>query len=184
MEGHRLGRVTRPELAECYRLWAGHSDIRSGADLEKLAEARTKLHAGQSSQRQLGDGYELTGLMGERAFAEASGLPLDTSGRPAGDDGADFRFTWKGREQTIDVKTSKQASRGLLVEQGKVRADFYVLAQRIRDDAALIGWATRAEVEAMPAEDSTGHGIITHNIVATELWPMARMLRFLRALAA
>ena len=37
MSGQRLRRLTRSEIAECYRLWAKHRDVRAGRAQEKAA---------------------------------------------------------------------------------------------------------------------------------------------------
>jgi hypothetical protein len=141
-----------------------------------LAAKRTALHAGQKSQRQLSTDYEVVGLAGEEAFAAFSGLEVDTEDRPEGDDGADFTVPLR-----IDVKTARKAF-NLIVEEGKVRADVYVLAEYDDEHGTrLIGWEWGQEVSQAPCKDF-GFAIVSHYIPATSLRPMDSLLRLLRRL--
>jgi len=112
-------------------------------------------------------------MLGERAFAEWSGLLMDLESRAGGDAGIDFRAgAW-----TIDVKTAQRAY-NLLLEVGKERAcaDILVLAQVCENPlgAKLLGWATREEIVRAPARDF-GYRVRNHYIPQEELRPMSAL---------
>ena len=144
------------------------------ANREDLAAKRHRLHEGQKSSRPLSRDYELVGLAGEYAFAEAYGLSVDETERPGGDSGSDFVVNGI----TIDIKTARKAY-NLIVEEGKIKADIYVLAQYEGDtDATLLGWATRRQVSMAPTKDF-GYGINNHYISKGLLSPMPGLKRLL-----
>lgn len=124
-------------------------------------------------------GHWMWGLVGERAFSEYSGLPMDLTFRPNASDGRVDFVTRKGT--TVDVKTALHPY-GLWVEAGKPMADVFVLALIRHEDTAdtlhapvmeadLAGWATRAEVLAVPPKASP-YGVINHCL------PIARLHQF------
>lgn len=141
--------------------------------LQDDAADRTRLHQGQASTRPLSPDYDLVGLAGEQAFEDLTGCRRDRTARPAGDSGADFEVRLGMR---LDVKTARKPV-WLFVEQGKVQADIYVLAQY--DDAThsakLLGWAWAGEVRRAPVRDF-GFGISNHYIPRENLKPMQTLL--------
>jgi hypothetical protein len=142
---------------------------------DELAARRARLHQGHASSRPLSEGHEHVGLAGERHFASLTGLPLDESDRIAGDGGIDFILPLG-----IDVKTARKPH-FLIVEEGKVRADIYVLAA-YRDDydaTSLIGWAWGNDVRRAPIREFTP-GIRSHAIPAAELRDPASIIALAR----
>lgn len=114
-------------------------------------------------------GHWWIGLVGERAFSEWSGLPLDLSFRASASDGrADFHT---GDGYSIDVKTCTRPY-GLWVEADKPMADFFILAlYRAPNEADLLGWASRLQVVAKAPERSR-HGVVNHCVPISELNPL------------
>ena len=116
-------------------------------NIRKLAreveKRRMAASEGRASQRQLVDGYDYMGAMGEICLAQFLGKEFVFRDLPFGDDGID---NWTG-DFTIDIKTA--TSRGhLLVEQGKVLADLYVAAfyDADKDVVEMLGWETAENV--------------------------------------
>jgi hypothetical protein len=144
----------------------------------KHAERRQEIHRHQASHRPLSEHYEVVGLAGEVALAAYLGLAVDLSERPAGDGGVDATSPLG----SIDVKTARKPYH-LLVEQGKVRADFYVLAGYFDDveRADLIGWASRGAILIAPTRNF-GYGVTSHYIPATRLKPMKLLAGLYRRL--
>lgn len=143
--------------------------------IEQLAAEREALHAEHESSRPLSEGYERVGLRGEEEFSRLTGLPLDTEPRPGGDGGRDFRVP-SMRAFTVDVKTARKPY-NLIVEQGKVDADVYVLARYADADNSVefLGWAYASEVLRCAVRDF-GHGVMNHYRPAGELHKMPRLL--------
>lgn len=140
-------------------------------DLRATAEARTSLHQGKASQRQLSEEYELIGLAGEDALAEFCGGEVDITPRPNGDGGTDCHIALFF---TVDVKTSRRGI-DLLVEAGKVRADIYVAAKYENGRARLLGWEWGKVVAQVPPYDVCGRGVISHCIPLSKLRPMSEL---------
>jgi hypothetical protein len=140
-------------------------------ELRRLAARRTQLHNGQRSQRKLSVDYEFVGLIGEYAFSEWSGAPMDRSVRASGDRGVDFTINGN----TIDVKTYRKPLH-LPVEIGSVFADIYVLARFIPPTkAVLIGWAHGSIVSRARTKRLKPDGPINHCIRATDLRSMKEL---------
>jgi hypothetical protein len=142
---------------------------------DELAARRARLHQGHASSRPLSEGHEHVGLAGERHFASLTGLPLDTTDRPAGDGGTDFILPLG-----VDVKTARKPS-NLIVVEGKVRADIYVLFA-YRDDldaTSPVGWAWGNDVRRAPIREFTP-GIRSHAIPAAELRDPASIIALAR----
>ena len=120
---------------------------------KRIAKERPDLHKGQSSHRPLRskkteanapeEDYELTGFMPEVQFAKDFGVKVDKSLRVDGDKGMDFRFS----AGTVDVKGAKIPN-SLLVEEGHVRADIFVLygVEVNTQKVWFVGWAYKEEV--------------------------------------
>ena len=90
---------------------------------------------------------EFVGLVGEFAFAEDFGVEVDQSLKVDGDGGKDFlQFPKVGK---IDVKAA-QIPNNLLVEEGHVRADVFVLYgfDINKETAWSVGWTYKEEVLA------------------------------------
>lgn len=143
-------------------------------DIEKLARERERLHIDHPSSRPLSNDYELVGLAGEQAFSVFSGLPVDISVKPSGDNGIDFILPGG---KTVDVKMARKAY-NLLHEANKpLRADIYVLA-RYNDEtksATLLGWIEKSVLENAPVKDF-GYGIENRYVSANVLHKMDTLL--------
>ena len=137
-------------------------------NIRKMAADREKLHKNHASSRPLSKDYEYIGLKGEEKFAEEFNLVLDGELKPGGDKGHDFSSSLGA----IDIKTARKAY-NLIVEEGKVRADVYVLAQYedYTDSVKLLGWASKDEVLEAPVRDF-GYGIMNHYIPKNDLHHM------------
>ena len=78
----------------------------SDTELREMAKRRVAQHAGAPSSRHWGDPVEceFIGLVGERAFSDRFGMPMNLADQPMGDGKFDFVVNgWK-----IDVKTAKK----------------------------------------------------------------------------
>tara|TARA_R100001530_G_C4224323_1_gene130846 strand:+ start:88 stop:564 length:477 start_codon:yes stop_codon:yes gene_type:complete len=144
-------------------------------DLRKLASERERLHENHSSSRPLSKDYEYIGLKGEEKFAEEFSMEIDEKLRPGGDGGRDF----PSHVGIVDVKTARKAY-NLIVEEGKVVSDIYVLAKYTDDidEAELLGWAYKNEVLDAPCKDF-GYGIINHYIPKDSLYPILSLKNIL-----
>ena len=144
-------------------------------NLRKLASERERLHKNHESSRPLSKDYEYIGLKGEEKFAEEFSMKIDEELRPEGDGGKDF----PSHIGIVDVKTARKAY-NLIVEEGKVISDIYVLAhyKDITDEVDLLGWAYKSEVLDAPCKDF-GYGIINHYIPKNELYPIQSLKQIL-----
>ena len=133
--------------------------------LQQIANDREVLHKHHESSRPLSKNYEYVGLKGESQFAEEFGFEIDRKLRPSGDNGKDFE-TIIG---IIDVKTARNAF-NLIVEEGKVISDVYILAKYIddTDTVELLGWEYKKEILKAPTRDF-GYGIVNHYIPKNNL---------------
>lgn len=138
---------------------------------------RHELHRGQRTSRPLSKDHEAVGLAGEDAFAEFAGIASDRSLRPHGSNSINFTINGK----TVNVYTARIPN-NLLVERGKVKADYYVLAayREARQDAFLIGWATKEELLSREPADVGGKGVISHAIPAHMLHHMDSFMRTIK----
>ena len=140
---------------------------------ESIAKVREEGKELLKSNRPLSYDYEILGLMGEMAFADFSGYEVDTSQRMDGDKGVDFVIDG----YTIDVKTARKAY-NLIVEVGKVKADFYVLASLVSQyEVELIGWETGREVSSSKTDEGKlfKNNVHNHFIKAVDLQPMWKL---------
>jgi len=133
--------------------------------LQQIANDRETLHKYHESSRPLSKNYEYVGLKGESQFAKEFGFKIDKTLRPSGDNGKDFET----KIGIIDVKTARNAY-NLIVEEGKVVSDIYVLAKYIddTDTVELLGWEYKKEILKAPTRDF-GYGIINHYIPKNKL---------------
>lgn len=141
-------------------------------DLRRHGDMRHRVHRQHKTSRPLSKDYELVGLAGEQAFAEKFKIEVDLTIRPKGS--RSINFTMHGK--TINVMTARKPNH-LLVEQGKVKADIFVLAIYHDDTqaATLLGWASREEVLAKIPWDVGGFGIQSHAIFHTQLHPIEEL---------
>jgi hypothetical protein len=102
--------------------------------------ARKDLHNPIKQQDALIEDKDPMGMLGEMAFALITGHAVDLEQRIEGDEGYDFIVPLKF---TIDVKTTAKTekSNNLMVQEGKVKADIYVLAMVENDMPDFVGWA-------------------------------------------
>lgn len=133
--------------------------------LQEIANDRETLHKYHKSSRPLSKNYEYVGLKGEDQFAKEFGFKIDKKLRPSGDNGKDF----EANIGIIDVKTARKAF-NLIVEEGKVISDVYVLAKYTdnTDTVELLGWEYKKEILKAPTRDF-GYGIINHYIPKNNL---------------
>ena len=130
-----------------------------------VANNRTSMHSRHASQNILKEGADFVGLVGEMCFANAFDIEMDFTKRIGGDKGVDFVIN----NRTIDVKTARawNGSAVLLVKEGTVVADYYVLATyERREDGVysyLIGYATKEEVLA--AEPQKWPREVTNHVI-------------------
>lgn len=141
-----------------------------------FAELRDRLHQKHASRRPLSQNFEYVGLAGEVAFAQAFNVPMDLRSVSTGDKGVDF-YTVVG---TVDVKTARKPF-NLIVEEGKVIADIYILARY--DDqtkkADLIGWEFGQNIKQCPIRDF-GYGVRNHYKSASKLRKMSELSLLLK----
>jgi len=144
--------------------------------IAQFAKFRDNTHLNHGSRRPLSEGFEEVGLFGEAEFARAYNLPLDLRAITTGDKGVDFD-TIAG---TVDVKTARKAFY-LIVEEGKVIADIYVLASFNNESktAHLIGWEYGGEMKKCPVKDF-GYGIRNHYKSASKLRKMSELWLLLK----
>lgn len=142
-------------------------------DLHKHADDRERLHRNHKSSRPLSKKYEYLGLRGEECIALRYGLPMDLTLKPGGDKGKDLTLP---NGLVIDVKTARKAYH-LLVEEGKVRADIFVLVQYYDegDTCEALGWLYKQEVLDAPVRDVGRYGIMSHAVHAGDLRDMRNL---------
>jgi hypothetical protein len=142
----------------------------------EFAKFRDSTHSKHASRRPLSDDFEYVGLAGEVAFAQAYNAPMDLRSVATGDKGVDF-YTIAG---TVDVKTARKPF-NLIVEEGKVVADIYVLA-RYHDQtkkAELLGWEYGQNIKKWSIKDF-GYGIRNHYKSASQLRKMSELSLLLK----
>jgi len=154
--------------------------------LKEVSAARNRVFAGLKRNRPLSDNYEDIGLAGEWEFGRWCGIFPNT--KPGKDGGYDFELPVVF---TVDVKTSRKGDY-LLVEEGKVKADIYVLVhyqekETVDIDARevwytgageLVGWTFATAIKAKSPRD-TGRGVVNHAVPANELRPMVELERMM-----
>lgn len=145
--------------------------------IDEEAKKRHKRHINHPTHRPLSPGYELIGLLGEKALAEFVGGEVDMEPRPNGDGGVDNVIHTIHGDFRVDVKTARKPYH-LIVEQGKVRRlTIYILGEFIDEQepwVRLIGWEWSAVVRAAPCKDF-GYGVINHYIPAKALRSMGEL---------
>lgn len=120
------------------------------------------------------------GVMGELAFACHADLQIDSNIYEVSDGGKDFVICIDGERQTVDLKTRRTDPFQFQVKEGRLRADYYVLAYILvpEDEESLEGWrvelkgaATKEEFLDAPMVDS-GYGHQNHSILVEDLRPI------------
>lgn len=146
--------------------------------IHKLADSRMSLHSNHKSSRPLSVDYEFIGLLGEWEFSKITKLPMDTSLRPSGDRGIDFKIGIL----TIDIKTARLAY-NLLRERNKPHANVLVLARYIEKDSNIVflGWEFDHVMLQQPYKDF-GYGIINHYKAVELLKPMDKLYSTIKML--
>lgn len=135
------------------------------SDATEIAEGRRKQIA---STRELSEGYEEVGVLGELAFAKIAGLEIDSNSYKGGDNGVDFVVPL-----TIDVKTARKPF-NLIVEEGKVKSLVYIL-YGMAEEPYPVGWEWGVNVKNAPTKDF-GYGVVNHYIPAQQLRPINELL--------
>jgi hypothetical protein len=142
--------------------------------IKRIAEIRERLHKNHASSRQLTEQTNAVGLVGEFRFGEEFGVYPDTSVRPSGDNGIDFIMPLTF---SIDVKTRNYHPKWepfyLLIEEGTINADIYVLAliHPDGDKCKLAGWIWGEDACRYPVDD-LGTGVRNHQVPVADLRPM------------
>jgi hypothetical protein len=148
-------------------------------EAKKLGKARREVHKNHGSQRLYADPTteDVVGISGEIAFAAFSGLQANLDILENGDGLVDFRFTYGGKELTIDVKGSRNPIHLLLKEKkAKKAADILVLASVDGDEVWFIGWEHKSLMLLSPVRDFGGYGIPAHYRHYAQLRPMWQLL--------
>jgi len=143
-----------------------------GGSLKDAKEWASELddhRQGCASQRILGDDHNLVGAAGEQAFSEFCGIEPSWTKTATGDKGLDFQCSLA---VTVDVKTARKPY-NLIVEEGKVVSDIYILA-RYHDDTetgTLLGWRWGIDIRQAPVRDF-GYGVMNHYMPRATMFPM------------
>ena len=152
--------------------------INDDIDLRALADERAAVQRiGQP--RHLTADKEYVGLVGEREFGNRFWLRMDTTLRPQGDGGIDFRLPTYDGIYLVDVKTHRLRL-GLLVEKHKcdefVRKEIricYVCA--LFEPVELLGWMWGEDVATHRVVEKR-HGIISYHVKLEKLSHMDELL--------
>jgi hypothetical protein len=138
--------------------------------LDAIAASRAACREHLPSSRPLSSGYERVGVAGEiwlRRFIGAPEVGHWTRPEGGGDGGTDLVIrcrmpTGNPRNFRVDVKTARKPF-NLIVEEGKVQADLYILL-RYSDEAEAcfpVGWEWASVMRRMPTKDF-GYGVVNH----------------------
>lgn len=156
---------------------------RTDQETEEAAQERTRhgemrhaLHESHTTHRPLSKNYDAVGIAGEQSFAKFMDVAWDKELKPGGTNNINFTIGGK----TVNVATAR-FPKYLLVEVGKAKADYYVLAMyREGLDAKLMGWATQKQVLEAPTEDKGHFGIVSHFIAWEKLAKMDELRDILK----
>lgn len=145
--------------------------------LRLIADARTRIHCKDASHRPLAAEHDLIGLLGQREFSIASGLPMDISVRRQGD--GRVNFTTKAGT-TINVSTYRNPVH-LLREADKPGADIHVLAgiSESLETVCLIGWELDKVMLLTPKKTLPGYEILNHIMPAHALHSMSELYKII-----
>ena len=153
---------------------------------QALAAERKKFNRFSRTAEGINPYADIAGVAGEIAFCEEAGIPVEAIPRNKRTSG--WTFEWRGKKVKVHTATQSEGKRPnrLMVKQRKTTlpADIYVEALFIADRSAnpgglatMIGWTTRAEVEAKVPFDPTKdkRGMIAHVMDWSELRPMVEL---------
>ena len=153
--------------------------------VKETAKRRNAHFVNKASNSPLSKNYEEVGVWGEWEFGKFCGLmPRLQAG---GDGGYDFMLPLYMK---VDVKTSTKGE-FLYVEQGRVKADIYVLAKCEEKEqwtgdketstsftTTLLGWEL-ASVVMSYAPSVSPRCIVNHSVPVEKLRPMEELKKFL-----
>lgn len=144
--------------------------------LRAIAEERERGHIGHRFGDRWKPNATYIGLIGEAEFARQTGLNVDLSWRPGGDQGVDFSTS----VGTVDVKTAEFPKYLFLKTTAEHFAEIYVLARYVPyvETAELIGYATLDELQAAPLV--TTDYCVNHAIPAHRLHDIRQLLHVIR----
>lgn len=161
------------------------SELRHAKNDELLAEAaslRQKKPRTKAEDAAITDDSHYVGLVGERYWChDLLGLPVQLDYRRGGDNGSDMTLP-DGR--TIDVKTYRKPF-NLVVQQGKAKADIFVLLGYREEDKSVEakGWATKQEILSAPTRYfNPKNQLLSHYIPAGKLHPIQPLIAEIREL--
>lgn len=136
---------------------------RFSADIIHEAEDRTWNNRFSQTNTPLVNNADQLGVAGEKHFCELLGVSYDVV-RPDRRT-ANYQFIVNGRK--VKVYTASQPGYGLLVKQGKVTADIYVLCYHKDNRTWVAGWTTQAAVLATPvvqAKRNAAYESLAHKV--------------------
>jgi hypothetical protein len=116
------------------------------------------------------------GLLGEMAFAVYYDLTINSETEWT-DPGYDFLVSLNDERTKVDVKTIQRSDYNLIVEEGDVRADVYVLAYAESLDSLevnLIGSATAQTVRNNPTKHFGQSNTVNHLVQQGDLTELPR----------
>ena len=126
------------------------------------------------------DDFNFDGACGEAFFGAFIGQHDPPCWGPRPDPGWDFET----RAGTVDVKATRSRTPSLMVGtdggKRKLQADIFVLVQLVgeRPDGKLVGWATKADVEAAPVFSHLKRE--PHVISSGRLRPISTLMEMIR----
>lgn len=116
---------------------------------------------------------EYRGVMGEIALAHYADLSIDSREYRRTDAHGDFDVKYREERVTIDVKTSNKEPYALMVKEGTVSADYYILAHLDDSTVTFYGMATSEEVRSKPlVETPPDKDHMNHEIPIEDLDPL------------
>lgn len=154
-------------------------------EVEELGKLRQKVHtdAKNSTQRFFDDKNEedILGISGEWSFEHITGLPMDRSLKPDGDDHVDFTFKWNGHSVTVDVKVARKPY-NLLIKEWEIEkaAKITVLAHFDNFKVRFLGWEFKDVMEQMPVKVLHWGGIRNYCRKAENLRPMEKLYQMIQ----
>ncbi len=139
---------------------------------EHLGQQRHELHKDHPTHRPLSKGYDGVGIAGEIALSKFSGMAVDLSLRPGGDDGIDNHIYLR---HSVNVHAAR-IPKNLIHEVGKKMAEIMILGDY--DEATgvseLLGWEWGRVLVRAPSRDFE-HGVINHYIERGKLRDMKEL---------
>lgn len=116
---------------------------------------------------------EYRGVMGEIAFAHYADLSIDSEEYRRTDKLGDFYVWFNGERVTIDVKTANKKPYALMVKQGTVSADHYVLGHLDGLTVRFYGMTTGEQIRSRPlVQTPPDKDHMNHEIPVEDLDPI------------